>query len=289
MNKIKSIYMLFLPMILMFLFGLAIFQLIKTPFNLVWLALMVTVMPLLMFLMQTMLLKSMPRSHKLLPFHTAVAAMGLALAIILYVVPNLQPDITLTQLPLVLTELGFILHIAYVFWYSSLERPKQESLKVGNLLPSFTSYNKDVKVPSESFLGIPTIIIFYRGNWCPFCVAQIKELAQQYRQLVSRGIKIVLISPQPELITQKLAERFNVPFVFLTDKNNEAAGKLGLKHQDVLPKGMELMGYSSDTVFPTVLVTNKQGKIIYLDETPSFRDRPDPKEYLSIILNERST
>ena len=116
-------------------------------------------------------------------------------------------------------------------------------------------------------------------------MAQIKELAQQYRQLVLSGIKIVLISPQPERITENLAKRFNVPFIFLADKGNKSAGMLGLNHKSGLPKGLELYGYNSDTVYPTVIVTNKTGKIIYLDETPSFRNRPEPKQYLNILLN----
>ena len=46
-------------------------------------------------------------------------------------------------------------------------------------------------------------------------MAQIKEIAAQYEQLADHGVQIVLISPQPHKHTQKLAQRFEVPFIYL--------------------------------------------------------------------------
>ena len=286
MNKAKSIYMMLLPMLLMPIIIYSVIQLFNKPLDYAWVTTLLTSLPLMMFLMQVMLFKSQARTHDFLPIHSMMVVIGLVVALVLFSFPQLQNLDKSNHLALALAELGFVLHIAYLFWYSSLQRPTQLFLKIGEDLPHFVAFKDNKKVISESFLGFPTIIIFYRGNWCPFCMAQIKELAQQYRQLVLSGIKIVLISPQPEKITENLAKRFNVPFIFLTDKNNQTAQKLGLNHQNGLPKGMEIMGYSSDTVFPTVVVTNKKGKIIYLDETPSFRNRPNPKEYLDILTSE---
>lgn len=278
--------MLLLPLLLLAIIGFSLYNLAILSFNWAWYAPLLTTVPLLLFLLNVIFFKSKPRTNNLLPGYSAIAFTGLTLAIGYYMASKAYLEIEPLHTPLALAELGFILHTSYVLWYSSLQRPVQNSLRVGNILPSFEIYKGSTKIQSESFLGFPTIIIFYRGNWCPFCMAQIKELAQQYRQLVLSGIKIVLISPQPEKITENLAKRFNVPFIFLTDKDNKSAEKLGLNHKQGLPKGLELMGYDSNTVFPTVIVTNKEGEIIYLDETPSFRNRPEPKEYLDILINQ---
>ena len=31
--------------------------------------------------------------------------------------------------------------------------------------------------------GALAVILFVRGNWCPFCNAQVKELTQYYREI----------------------------------------------------------------------------------------------------------
>ena len=272
-------------MLLMLIVGIAVYNLIVMPFNPTWLAAMMTSLPLLIFLMHTMIFKSSPRTNKVLPVHSSSVVLGLIIALAINISGE-NYGYKRNTTALFLTEIGFLLHILYIFWYSSLQRGSNDILTVGKKIPDFMTYKNDIEVPSSSFKGFSTVIIFYRGNWCPFCMAQIKELAQKYRDLVNSGIKIVLISPQPEKITETLAKRFNVPFIFLTDKNNAAAHKLGINHNNGVPTGMGMMGYDSNTVYPTVIALNKKGKIIYLDETPSFRNRPEPKTYLDILLND---
>ncbi len=286
-NKLKAMYMLMLPMVLMFIIGYSLYNMLKKPIDFAWLAAIMTAMPLLMFLMKTMIFKSSPRTHKVLPVHSSAVIMGLAAALVLFAFPNIMSSGKQNFIALILAEIGFMMHMLYVFWYSALQRRPQDTLAVGKKIPNFVAYKNDIEVPSTSFKGFSTVIIFYRGNWCPFCMAQIKELAQKYRELVNSGIKIVLITPQAEKITETRAQRFNVPFIFLTDKDNQAATLLGINHNNGVPMGMGMMGYDADTVYPTVIVINKKSKIVYLDETQSFRNRPQPKTYLDILLDEQ--
>ena len=176
-NKLKALYMLMLPMLLMMIIGIAIYKMITTQFDFAWLAAAMTAMPLLMFLMKTMIFKSSPRTHKILPVHSSTVIMGLIAALILYAFADKfnSPQNTMA---LLLAELGFMLHVLYVFWYTPLQRAIQNNLLIGKKLPDFTTYKNNIEVPSSSFKGFSTVIIFYRGNWCPFCMAQIKELAQ---------------------------------------------------------------------------------------------------------------
>ncbi len=43
------------------------------------------------------------------------------------------------------------------------------------------------------------------------------------------------------------------------------------------------MGYDSDTVLPTVIITDEKGKIIFVDLTDNYRVRPEPETFLQII------
>ena len=75
--------------------------------------------------------------------------------------------------------------VLYLNWYSTFrERADNSILKIGNLIPSFDLENGQMeKINSHYFLGKPAIYLFFRGNWCPLCMAQIKEIAADYQEL----------------------------------------------------------------------------------------------------------
>ena len=172
----------------------------------------------------------------------------------------------------------------YVYWYSKFQRDESDALAIGEILPVFELEEESgEKFSSEQFIGQPSLLIFYRGNWCPLCMAQIKEVAGQYKALAELGATVALISPQPHENTRGLAKKFDVPFKFLVDKDNKAAKVLGIYAKNGTPKGMEVLGYDSDTVMPTVLITDKTGNIIFADLTDNYRVRPEPETFINVL------
>jgi len=187
----------------------------------------------------------------------------------------------LSLISMVIALLG---NLTYVFWYSRFGREDNALLVVGKKLPHFSL--KDVEgnsVTSADISQQASLIMFYRGNWCPLCMAQIKEVAAQYRQLEVRGIKIYMVSPQSEGHTKGLAKRFDVNMNFLIDEDNKAADSLRIIAKNGLPMGLQALGYDSDTVMPTVVMTNNDGKIIFADLTDNYRVRPEPEDFLRVF------
>lgn len=174
--------------------------------------------------------------------------------------------------------------ILYISWYSVFEKRENSALKVGNNLASFKLEDETKnKIASETFLGNPSIYLFYRGNWCPLCMAQIKEIASQYKELEKRGVNMILISPQPHKFSKSLAKKYNLGFHFLTDTKNKVAKQLGIFAKNGIPAGFQVLGYDSDTVLPTVIITDTEGKIVFADLTDNYRVRPEPETFLKVI------
>lgn len=234
---------------------------------------------------------------------SAASVLGFFLNLYRFRTPRTSPNLNLN---LVLVVFGFILSAAgsvqsgplptlsgsfmligwliYTFWYSRLVRDASQLTSIGRQLPVFELPNENGQlISSLSFLGNPAIYLFYRGNWCPICMAQIQELSAEYRQLSARGAQVVLISPQPQDRTRSLAQRFDVPFQFLVDESNELAARLGIDHNRGIPEGYQLLGYDSATVFPTVVITDSRGTIIFAHETDNYRVRPHPDEFIQIL------
>jgi peroxiredoxin len=168
----------------------------------------------------------------------------------------------------------------YIFWYSNLGR--SSSLEVGQVLPSFKLKTaQSGYFTEENLKGSPALLLFYRGNWCPLCVAQVAEIAEQYRELSAIGVQCLMISTQARQETEKLARRFDMPLIFLIDDEFELSKTLGTLHQNGAPAGMGLQ--SPDTSYPTVILTDADNRIVWLDQTDNYRVRPDPGQYLDIF------
>ena len=189
-------------------------------------------------------------------------------------------DLNGVALNVVLT-IGWII---YIRWYSVFEERDSTTLKVGKMLPEFVLENtSEEKISSSTFIGNPTIYLFYRGNWCPLCMAQIKEIAAQYKDLESRGVNMVFVSPQPHFYSERLSKRYDLGFHYLQDTDNVAAKQLGIFAEDGIPAGFQVLGFDSDTVMPTVIITDKRGRIVFADLTDNYRVRPEPETFLEVI------
>ena len=189
-----------------------------------------------------------------------------------------------TAWPAVVAILGLLTTQVYARWYSRLDRQRQAALEVGARVPHFEVIDVDgTTVTSESFLGHPAAFVFIRGNWCPLCVAQVRELAASYQSLAERGIEVALISPQSLEETRALAERFGVSFRYLTDPAASAAAALGIRHDGGVPPGVTQLGYEADTVFPTVIVTDESGTVVFSDQTDDYRVRPEPALFIAAL------
>ncbi len=175
------------------------------------------------------------------------------------------------------------LWLIYVYWYSAMPN-KRGTIIIGNTLPPLHFIDgNDNRVSTSDFKGKKMLLLFYRGNWCPLCMAQIKEISEQYKELEKRGVSVLLISPQPVSHSVSLANKMKVAFHFLTDKNNEMAKKIGIDHPNGTPLGMEIFGYKSETVLPTAIITNNKGEIIFVDKTDNYRIRPEPSTFLAVL------
>lgn len=184
------------------------------------------------------------------------------------------------------TGLGLTGLCAYLFWYSPLRVDRQSGPRPGQSLPPLTFRDLQGNPVSTAMLrGRPAVILFFRGNWCPLCMAQLRELSRRRPQLERRGARIVLISAQPAVRTRRLARRLGMDLEWWTDEELSAARRLGILDPGGTPLGLELFGYPADTVLPTVLITDTRGEILYVDLSDNYRGRPEPAAFLRVLDN----
>ena len=69
----------------------------------------------------------------------------------------------------------------------------------------------------------------------------------------------------------------------MTDRANKVAKQLDIFTKTGIPAGFQVLGYDSDTVLPTVVITDNTNKIIFADLTDNYRVRPEPETFLKVI------
>jgi peroxiredoxin len=98
-------------------------------------------------------------------------------------------------------------------------RENDIGLAVGTTVPNFainTHDNKAVTLNDIQSMG-DTLVVFYRGGWCPYCNVQIHQLTEAWPEFEKRNITPVLISVD-KTDGAALAQRtYEIPFPVLSD------------------------------------------------------------------------
>ena len=154
------------------------------------------------------------------------------------------------------------------------------TLRPGQSLPDFAATDEQGNpVRSMQLIGSPAVLLFVRGNWCPFCTSQVEALTKHYKEIVDLGAKLIFVTPKPVETTRRVAEFFEVDFDFWLDDQLSATKQLGLLMPASVP-GDHQKEYGTDTVWPTALVVDAAGTIQFSKLSRLIVDRPDPKVLL---------
>lgn len=130
----------------------------------------------------------------------------------------------------------------------------------------------------------PTVLIFYRGGWCPYCNKHMAELQQVENQLVEMGYRIAAISPdRPELLKESLNEH-DLSYSLFSDSPMTAAKAFGLAFRlddetfnRYKNNGMDLTarsGYDHHLLpVPAVFLVDTEGMIRFQYVNPDYKVR----------------
>lgn len=132
----------------------------------------------------------------------------------------------------------------------------------------------------------PSIILFYRGGWCPYCNRQLAGLKDIEQDLVDMGYQVLAISPESpaKLQEQKLETEFAVKL--LSDESLDTIKGFGVgfyvpaetKDRYKSKWNIQLTDEAgSDRAVlpaPSIFITDKTGLIKFNYVNPNFKVRP---------------
>lgn len=129
-------------------------------------------------------------------------------------------------------------------------------IAVGTKAPEFTLLDKNgTSVSLKDFLGKKVVIYFYPKDNTPGCTRQACAFASSYEDFKSKDIVVIGISKDSTASHQKFAEKFDLPFILLSDPELIAIKAYGVWQEK------KLYGKTSFGVVRTTFIVDEEGNI----------------------------
>ncbi|QFU03504.1 Putative peroxiredoxin [Pseudoalteromonas sp. THAF3] len=130
----------------------------------------------------------------------------------------------------------------------------------------------------------PTVLVVYRGGWCPYCSKQLKNIQNIEQQIAEMGLQIIAVSPDsPAKLAQSTIS--SPTYQLLSDDQLALAQAMGLAFflDDKTAKvyrnklGVNFVGLDGEQKValpvPAVFVLDTQGMVHFQYANPNYRVR----------------
>jgi len=162
---------------------------------------------------------------------------------------------------------------------------------IGETLPD--AHFKNVEGKSIELKAIleekPTVLVFYRGGWCPYCNVQLSGLVEIEEDVLELGYQIVAVSPDDYKNLQTTMENNSTKYKLLSDPNGKFIKEIGIAFKTssslkeyIISKGQK--GEASTVMpAPTVMIVDKKGVIKFEYINPNYKERISGEMLLSVL------
>ena len=154
-------------------------------------------------------------------------------------------------------------------------------LLIGETMPNTSLKGLDGAV--TPFLDIvkekPTVLVVYRGGWCPYCNKHLSALGQNEGELLELGYQLVAVSPDKIENLQATADKDHLRYRLFSDGAGEfskAAGIAFLAPERYENRLLEASGGENTArhlPVPAVFVLNTDGEILFEYINPDYKKR----------------
>ena len=154
------------------------------------------------------------------------------------------------------------------------EMKRSSPVSVGEQAPDFTLEDiQGNQVTLSATRGkVPTVVVFYRGYWCPFCAQQLSELRSLLK--VGEQVQVLAVSVDDHEKTKQLISKIAadgngaVNYTMLSDPGHKVIDAYGL--HDPAYDGTKFDGIPH----PTVYVIDKNGRVAWAKVETDYKVRP---------------
>jgi len=171
---------------------------------------------------------------------------------------------------------------------------KPEGLFINSKAPDFKAtdqYGTEFRLKDQLKDSL-VVLIFYRGQWCPYCNRQLKKLEDSLQLIKEKGARLIAVTPEKPEYISKTIEKTKASYPILYDKDMKIMKAYAVsfevddrtvsryKNADIdliTANGQKDKAYLP---VPAVYIISKEGTIIYRYFDFDYKKRASVKEIL---------
>lgn len=160
---------------------------------------------------------------------------------------------------------------------------------IGEKVPDLSVYDEQNKAISlASIFNKPTVLVFFRGGWCPYCNVHLADLAKIEDQIIALGYQIVAISPDDFENVEDLEDKLDVKYKIYSDKKAAVIQSLGIGYQASDKTQQYISGVTKGETtkvlpVPALFVIDKNSEVLFEYLKPDITKRIPGKLLLSVL------
>lgn len=188
---------------------------------------------------------------------------------------------------------NFFSLIAILVYNFTIAQMAPQGLPVGASAPNFSAKDQNGKaiVLKDVLKQGPAVLIFYRGEWCPYCNKQLSELNDSIGFILAKGAKVIAISPENSMNVEKTIKKTKATYPIISDNDTKIMTDYKVnftpdmetttKYKDYGIDLNERNGAHKNTLpVPTVYIVDRSGKITFKHLDENIMKRASVKEIL---------
>ena len=182
--------------------------------------------------------------------------------------------------------------ILFSFVLAAQEKP--EGLFINSKAPDFKAndqYGKEIRL-KEILKDSLVVLVFYRGQWCPYCNRYLKKLEDSLQLIKEKGARLIAISPEKPENIGKTIEKTKATYPILYDKDMkimkaydvafELDEKTVSRYKNADIDLADANGQKNKVILPVpaIYIIRKEGTIVYRFFEPDYKKRVSVQEIL---------
>ena len=191
-------------------------------------------------------------------------------------------------------RVSFFLLALLLFGFAQAQNP--EGLFINSKAPDFKLKDQsgvEVSLKEMRKKG-PVVVLFYRGNWCPFCNRELKAFQDSLGLIQTKGAQVVAITPEGKEGIDSTISKTGAIFPILHDDEMKVATayQVAFAVDDRTVSRYKMAGIdlaknngqkTPMLPVPAVYIINKEGSVTFRYFDENYRNRVSVKEILKNI------